>query len=190
MGGVLVELGPASDLLAGQEISSDLFWERWLSSEVVRDFESGGCTVEEFGERLVDDLGLAGSGADFIERFTNWPKGLFDGAEELLADLGDGIESAVLSNTNALHWETQVDHERVAALFDHTFLSYQLGLAKPDAEIFEAVLARLGVPANEVVFLDDNQVNVDGARRVGIDAALTKGIDAARSALAERGLLR
>lgn len=189
MGGVLVELGPTSDLLGGDELSADDFWGRWLSSETVREFESGKCSVEEFGDRAVADLGLSGSGTDFVERFRTWPKGLFDGAEALIADISDEVEVAVLSNTNALHWETQVDHERVQNLFDRTFLSYELGLAKPDTEIFEAVLAQLDIDAPHVVFLDDNQVNVDGARQTGIDAALTKGVDAARAALAERGLL-
>ncbi len=189
MGGVLVELGPTTELLVGDRLPPEQFWERWLTSEVVRDFESGHCSVEEFGQRLVDELGLSITADDFIARFSGWPKGLFDGAEELVASINDGIEIAVLSNTNALHWENQVDHERVKALFDRLFLSFELGLAKPDAVIFEEVLAQLDVPASEVVFLDDNQANVDGACSVGIDAALTKGIDQARSALAERGLL-
>ncbi len=190
MGGVVVGLGTTSELLGGEDMAPELFWERWLASEAVRDFESGRCSVDEFGARLVDDLGLSGSAEDFIDRFTKWPRGLFDGAEQLVADIRDDIQIAVLSNTNPVHWDTQPDHQRVKALFDTLFLSYELGMAKPDAEIYHEVVARLDVPAEAVVFLDDNQINVDGARSVGIDAALAKGVDQARAALRERGLLK
>ena len=103
--------------------------------------------------------------------------------------MGGGATTAVLSNTNALHWETQTDAERIAAIFDRHYLSYELGLVKPDVEIFERVLADLGLPGQRVLFLDDNQLNVDAARRAGFDAHRAEGIDEAREVLRRYGLL-
>ena len=65
-----------------------------------------------------------------------------------------------------------------------------MGLVKPDREAFAHVVERLGCPAERILFLDDNQINVDGARAVGLDAEVVKGVDAARALLRERGLLR
>ncbi len=189
MGGVLVELGPLTEILGDDPMPADTFWERWLASPTVRSFEMGQCSVEDFGNRLVAELELSFTGPELVERFAQWPKGLFGGAEQLVADIIDGIEIGVLSNTNALHWSSQRDHERVRALFDRTFLSYELGLAKPDRDIFDRIVAELDVAPESVVFLDDNQINVDGALAVGIDAALAKGVDQARAALSARGLL-
>jgi len=67
--------------------------------------------------------------------------------------------------------------------------SHEIGLIKPDREIYEHVVNELGCPAASVCFLDDNQINVDAAREFGIDAHRVDGSEAARALLAERGLL-
>lgn len=53
-------------------------------------------------------------------------------------------------------------------LFDDCYYSYDLGVAKPDPAYFSAVLERLGLPAGEVLFVDDNHGNVESARAVGL----------------------
>ncbi len=194
MGGVLVELGPISDILGEEEISVDDFWRGWLRSPTVRHFERGRCTPEYFGAELVKELGLAMSGEELIERFARWPKGLFPGARDLLVELkSNGVPFSVLSNTNVMHWETQTDHEVIAELFDRMFTSYSLDMVKPDAIIFEHVIAELrnelDVEPEQILFVDDNQPNIDAALALGIDAVLTKGVDQVRAALAERGLV-
>ncbi len=193
MGGVLVELGPLSEILGDDPLPVEHFWSRWLASPTVRDYEMGGCTVEEFGERLVAELGLSFDGTELVERFAAWPKGLFDGAVQMIDDLRADSSPpvvAVLSNTNGLHWEGQVDAATVSGLFDRRYLSFELGLAKPDADIFEHVIADLGLEPGHIVFLDDNQPNVDAARSVGIDAHLTRGVAQARAVLEELRAIR
>jgi FMN phosphatase YigB (HAD superfamily) len=64
-----------------------------------------------------------------------------------------------------------------------------MGLVKPDREAFEHVIAALGCPPAHVLFLDDNEINVAGARAAGLDAHRADGIDSARAILAARGLL-
>lgn len=55
-------------------------------------------------------------------------------------------------------------------LFDTSFYSCELGVAKPDPAFFAAVLDRLGAPAPEVLFVDDSPANVAGAREAGLAA--------------------
>ena len=45
-----------------------------------------------------------------------------------------------------------------------------LGPAKPDQEFFRRVVRRIGVPAAEVLFVDDSEANVEGARAAGLVA--------------------
>lgn len=189
MGGVLVELGPLTDLLGDDPLPTDVFWSKWLASPTVRAFEMGECSVVDFGDELVAELGLSFPGAELVERFRTWPRGLFPGAAGLIATVRPQATVAVLSNTNELHWSSQVDHDEVRALFDRSYLSFELGLAKPDTDIFEHVVADLDVLAERILFLDDNQVNVDGARSVGIRAELARGVDEARSCLEAVGLM-
>jgi FMN phosphatase YigB (HAD superfamily) len=59
----------------------------------------------------------------------------------------------------------------LAPLFgDHLFTSSDYGARKPNATVFERVLARYGVAAENAFFADDLAVNVEGARQVGITA--------------------
>ncbi len=188
MGGVLVELGSLPELL-GSGIDEERFWPRWLSSPAVRRFERGGCSPDEFAAGAVDDLNLTITPETFLFNFARFPRGLFPGAVELVTELSTEVEIGVLSNTNQLHWETQPDAEILQQLVTRPYLSYRLGEVKPDEALYRLVLDDLDRPAGEVLFLDDNQINVDGARRVGMAAEAVKGPDEARTVLGRYGLL-
>ena len=56
--------------------------------------------------------------------------------------------------------------------FKAEFISADMKLMKPSRAFYEEVVRRLGVPAGEIVFVDDSPANVEGARAVGIDARL------------------
>jgi putative hydrolase of the HAD superfamily len=84
-------------------------------------------------------------------------------------------------------------HENLgyAELFDDTFYSFELGVAKPDPAYFRAVLGRLAMPAGEVLFVDDNAANVESARGVGLRAEqwhVDEGIELLRERLRRHGL--
>lgn len=189
MGGVLIELGPVSEILgADTSLSPDDFWPAWLKSESVRAFESGRLEPDAFAESIIAEIGLSMTPAELLASFAAWPKGLFEGAAALAADVRQVAETALLSNTNRLHWETQVDAAETQGLFDRQYLSYAIGLVKPDAAIFQYIVEDLERPASEILFLDDNQINVDGARAVGLLAERTLGPSEARAAVMRHGL--
>ena len=48
-------------------------------------------------------------------------------------------------------------------------MSYEVGLVKPDPAMFEHVVETLGVQPDSIVFLDDNEINVEQARAVGLE---------------------
>lgn len=62
------------------------------------------------------------------------------------------------------------DHLGYRQLFDREFYSCRVGFAKPDAEYFRALLTRLALPPDTVLFLDDKEANVASARAVGLHA--------------------
>jgi FMN phosphatase YigB (HAD superfamily) len=65
------------------------------------------------------------------------------------------------------------------AVTDDIVYSHEVGLAKPDPAIYELTASRLGVAGEEIVFLDDVEVNVEGARRAGWHAV--QHVDTERS---------
>jgi len=187
LGGVLVRLGGVAALqdLAGMVDETEV-WSRWLACEWVRRFERGGCSASDFATGVVTNWSLPISAEEFLERFRQWPAGLYEGALELIETVRHQTPVGCLSNTNGLHWAVMQEWG-LASAFDHVFLSYRMGLVKPDREVFEQVALALGVAAAQVIFLDDNAVNVDQAAITGFDAWQVRGIDGARQALMDRG---
>lgn len=61
---------------------------------------------------------------------------------------------------------------KLADAFDITVLSCEVGLAKPDPRIYQHALDQLALEPGEVIFLDDFQRNIDGARKIGMQAIL------------------
>jgi putative hydrolase of the HAD superfamily len=80
-----------------------------------------------------------------------------------------GVRLALLSNApEAL--ATAIDHSGWSASFDRRFYSCRLGLAKPDAAVYEAVLDDLRAAPQSVLFIDDRAENVVAAAAVGLQA--------------------
>jgi putative hydrolase of the HAD superfamily len=56
----------------------------------------------------------------------------------------------------------------IADIFDDMIISAEVGLAKPDRMIYQLALDRLGVEAEQTIFIDDFIENIEGARELGI----------------------
>lgn len=74
------------------------------------------------------------------------------------------------------------------SIFDVITLSYDVHTMKPDRDIYERHLRDLGVGAEESVFIDDRQVNVDGAKTVGMHGIFFESADQLRFDLARLGV--
>lgn len=190
LGGVLVRQGGVSAMrvLAGIESDEEL-WHRWLTCRWVRSFERGKCSTDEFAAGIVADWDLAVTAEEFIERFRTWPEGLIDGAELLVEAVGRCVRVGCISNTNVLHSSQLAQMGRLMDLFEVRFLSHELGLIKPDRELFDHVTAVLGVAPGRTVVLDDNAANVAQAIAAGFVGIQVRGVDEARGALIGLGVL-
>jgi putative hydrolase of the HAD superfamily len=110
---------------------------------------------------------------------TAWNSLLLDLPPErvaLLQKLSESYRIFLLSNTSSIHitqvnkiLEASTGIERLDHLFETVFLSYEMGLMKPDAQIYLNVLEQAGLQAEETLFLDDNLDNINGASKLGID---------------------
>jgi HAD superfamily hydrolase (TIGR01509 family) len=191
LGGVLIELTGVERMLelCNHSFSADELWTRWLTSEGVRQFETGRSDPDAFGTAMLEEFGLSIAAAQFLEEFTAWPKGVFPGSFELLEQLSASYRLACLSNTNALHWPRVCDEMGLARYFEFTFASHLVGMLKPDVEIFHHVIDQLGCPPARILFLDDNQLNIASARVAGIVARRVAGLAEVHTALAELGVL-
>jgi putative hydrolase of the HAD superfamily len=70
-------------------------------------------------------------------------------------------------------------------MFQRIFVSSEMGVRKPEPRSYEAVSRELGIPLDRMVFYDDTQENVEGARAVGMQAVHVRSSgDVARSVTA------
>ena len=191
LGGVLVEFSGVQGLavlLQGRLSESEIMEQmsHYLPSE---QFGLGKLSREQFGSQFVKDWNLELPPEDFLREFQSWSKRLYPGAVELLTLLRPRFRLAALSNSNELHWERNTNELGVNGLFEVAISSHQVGLYKPDPQMYLIALDRLGVSPDRVMFFDDVPANVTAASVLGIRAFQVEGVEGVRSRLIQEHLL-
>ncbi len=189
LGGVLIQLGGINKMMEWTGWDHDKLWRCWLASPSVRRFESGKITTKEFGLALVEEFNLPVQADDFLALFASWPQGVNPGAEELLGRVGALYPLGCLSNTNSLHWNYLIERTPLIDYFDYLFPSHYTGLLKPDRLSFTNAAEKMGLQPDQLLFLDDNQINIEGATKVGMRSYLVNNAIQAQNILDELGIL-
>ena len=191
VGGVLVELNGMETMLGwlDGDMTAEEMWVKWLRSHSVRQFETGLMEADEFAVAVTREFGLDIEPARFLESFEGWPLGLYPGVMDMLARVPGRYRRALLSNSNALHWPRLMNDMGLGAAFEHQFVSHLTAKIKPDRAAFAHVVDTLACSAQQVLFLDDNQLNVDAARIFGMHAERVVGPMEAQRVLTEFGII-
>ena len=105
-------------------------------------------------------------------------------SEELIRELKtSGIKLGVLSNIVQDFLDRIKETLPVFRLMDTNVFSCEVGRVKPDKKIYEILLSRLGCEADELVYFDDMELNVNAALALGIHAFLWESPEKARKEL-------
>ncbi|HYX90676.1 MAG TPA: HAD family phosphatase [Myxococcaceae bacterium] len=80
------------------------------------------------------------------------------------------VPLVLLSNTNVLHWEYERPRLPILDRFRAFVLSHEVGVAKPDAAIYQRAAEAAGVPPARAAFFDDVPIYVESARALGFRA--------------------
>ncbi|MBF7982294.1 MULTISPECIES: glucose-1-phosphatase [Rahnella] len=146
--------------------------ERFSMGEVFQKHERGEISDEQFAADLCHEMGIALS----FEQFSAGWQAIFVGLRPEVITVfkklrEEGHRVVVLSNTNRLHLDFWPHHyPEIEANTDAMYLSQNLGMRKPEPEIFQHVLEKEGFSASEAVFFDDVAENIEAARAAGIEA--------------------
>lgn len=191
LGGVLVELGGVPHMRAWSrlEFTEEELWQRWLCSSAVRAFEIGDISPNAFTTAVIDEFELSVEPAVFLDTFDRFVKEPYAGATDLLATLKKRFTVVSLSNTNAVHWVRMGGTGGIGTHFHHNYPSHETGNIKPDAVAFTQIVDTHGVSPERILFLDDNQINVDAASACGLHAVRAAGFNAAVQHLITLGAL-
>lgn len=183
LGGVLVRIRTQwRDCLAaiGCESRHGPEWNPWLGEfDQFAKFQLGRADADEVFSALAGFLGIE-SVADAERASAAILQEPYPGGLELVESLHDvGVETGVLSNTNAPHWQEMLYSGRFPAVpaTRHRFASQELNLEKPQPEIYRHVQNAVGMRPEEILFFDDVLANVEGARQEGWNAVLVPATD-------------
>ena len=132
----------------------------------LRGLETGALTEAEFEAIFGRRLGLANPDGLIDSMFSGMTP-LEPMVAAVRAIRGGGVLTGLLSNS----WSTaHYDRELLAELFDEVVISAQVGLHKPQPEIYRLTAERLGVQPADCIFVDDLRENCEGAEAVGMTA--------------------
>lgn len=74
----------------------------------------------------------------------------------------------LLSNTNESHWNFLESNFQVSRHFQDLVLSFEVGMMKPQAEIYLHAVEKTGESAENCVFIDDLAINIEAAEKIGL----------------------
>ena len=83
-----------------------------------------------------------------------------------------GIRTGILSNLPRPLGESLKSLPGFIARFNEVTFSYELGVVKPHAPIYGNAIRGLGIEPHKMLFLDDRDTNVQGARATGLNAEI------------------
>lgn len=183
LGGVIVDLDLAKCIQNFKELGLENI-EQYLSNFGQKDFfmrfEKGQIGIPAFRNEIRKLAGTELSDAQIDKAWCSFLTQIPVEKLHLLSELKKKYRLLLLSNTNPLHIETAVAAEfsktgkTMQDFFDKCYLSYEMGMVKPDVEIFEALLTDAQVKAEECLFLDDGKKNIDTAAALGIQTYWVK----------------
>jgi putative hydrolase of the HAD superfamily len=160
-----------SELLAVAGVDPAKFWAAY---DTHRDgLDEGTTSIRDYWRLVAADTGATWSESRihelWVADFTGWfsvePR-TFD----VIADLhAGGTRVALLSNAG-FDFASPFRYSPMARFFERMFISAEMLKLKPDAEIYLEVARELGITPQEMIFVDNKQVNVDGAEALGITA--------------------
>lgn len=171
--------------LAGVKADDQAFWTAYFAH---RDgLDQGTAGVAAYWRAIADDIGADWDSARVHELwaadFRSWLS-INPATVEVIADLrAGGTSLALLSNAGA-DFASFFRHGPLGDFFSACYVSGELGLLKPHAEIYRHVLDDLGITPAEAVFIDNRAANVAGAETLGITGHVFTDAGALRDFLA------
>jgi epoxide hydrolase-like predicted phosphatase len=149
-----------------------LFREDPAALADLRELETGRIEEHEFERRFAERLGLEDA-TDLIDSMFRGMKPSEPMVAAVRAARDSGIRTGLVSNS----WSTShYDRALLAELFDAVVISAEVGLHKPQPEIYLLASKRVGVEPEQCVFVDDLRENCAAAEAVGMTAILHRDV--------------
>ena len=179
MGGVLIDLDVEACRRAYKEDLEfheiDQILDPCHQTGILGDMEMGTINDDEFREYVKAHSRPGTTGADVDHALHKILVKIDPYKIELLRTLSERYDIYMLSNNNPIATRRAQEMFREGGFtmendFKKCYISYQMKMLKPSAEFYKAVIEDIALPAEELLFIDDSQKNVDAAIAAGLPA--------------------
>lgn len=181
LGGVLIDLNKQACVDAFAAIGypqAGQMLNDYVQSGIFLDLEEGRISPETFYQAIMAEAPVTRQMID--QAFFKFLEGIPQYKMEMLLELKKKYNVLMLSNTNHIMftWLRNAyfgsNGHTINDYFDKLFLSYEMGVAKPNPEIFRQIIEEHGVVPSETFFLDDGIRNIEAANKFGFKTYFVK----------------
>lgn len=181
-GGVIISLSKSNAIKRFKEIGFldiDKYLGEYRQEGIFLEYETGKIDRENF---LKEFRRLGNNDASMEEIDSAWLAFLLEIPQykyNLLRELRKKYKVLLLSNTNpsVSSWARSAsfspEGKPIDDFFDKCYLSYEIGCAKPDREIFDYIIKDANIKPEETLFFDDGPSNIEAANKLGFETYLT-----------------
>jgi FMN phosphatase YigB (HAD superfamily) len=134
---------------------------------VINDFDVGRVSPPKFFRSIKEHLALSISFKEFIPIWND----IFVEDQEvskIILSLKERWRLCLLSNTDPLHFNYILSKFPIISNFDKWILSYEVGLKKPAAKIFQKAIEWASIEPEKIIFIDDMKNHVEVAVSLGM----------------------
>jgi len=183
-GGVIIDIDYWKSINAFIELGVENFdriYSQAGQSELFDDLDKGLISADEFRNKL-QKLFPRGVSTKMIDDAWNAILiGIPAHRIQLLEKIQNNYRIFLMSNTNTLHYTEYIKelkekfgYDDLSCLFEKVYLSFELGMRKPDKNFFKLILEENNLNAMETLFIDDSEQNLPPAKSFGINTLFLK----------------
>lgn len=159
----------------------DKLYSKAIQNNLFEDLETNKISAAEFRNKIRKILGKNVSDFEVDNTWnaiiSNIPKERIS----LLESLKSNYRIFLLSNTNIIHYnyflkifQNQYGYYSFDDIFEKSYFSFQIGLRKPNLDIYEYVLKEQNLKPSKTLFIDDSPQNLKPAKQLGIKTYFLK----------------
>lgn len=141
------------------------------ATDLNKQSDRGIISTDEFTSKVAALAGISSSHVNFLPGYSAANQVLFAYIKD---ELKPHYKVGILSNASGNYLDTLFTPEQVT-LFDETVLSSDVGMVKPQRDVYELIARKLNVTPEECIFVDDREVYCAAARDVGMQAICYEG---------------
>lgn len=181
LGGVLIQLNYQKTVEAFTALGVQDFkamYSQAAQTSIFDNYETGKISTQNFVNTLKNYLPAHVTPNQIVAAWNAMILDFTPENLEYIEQLSETHQLYLLSNTNDIHFQkvermlAKVSSKKISDYFTKIYLSQEIGMRKPDSEVFQFVCNDASLNPSATLFIDDTEQHIQGARSIGLSTYL------------------